>query len=728
MRATTVTTNFTAGEFSPRLRGRSDLDKFNASAELLRNVVILPQGGATLRPPLDFVDEIKVSAETARPIDFVFSRTDAYVLVFGHLTMQVIRNGAYVESSPGVRYEISTPYTQAQLADLDYTQGSDTMILTHGSVPTMRLRRFAHARWVLDAAPFSPAAMAEVGHRSDTVSMTISDPTVGTGRTLTASGSFFCDADVNRIMSWGGGVAIVTVVGSPTSATCSVTTAFASTAAAANEWLLEGTPLSACTPTAKDPIGGSVTLNLAVGGWRTIDVGKHVEINGGLVRLTSISGHNATGADGVIVNELASTVAAPSNAWVLKGNTWNAVDGYPETCTFYEQRLWLGCTSKFPQSKWGSRSGLPFNFTQGPEDDAAVYKTIASDQINPLQFLVSASSLLALGYGGEFESRGGIEKPITQQNMQIKLQTEYGSEAVRPETVGKEVLHVERGGKALRSLFPLQVEGYDSNDVSVFSEHLLASGVKFITFEQRPESVIWVGTNAGALHALTFNTEQKIVAWASGETDGVVEWGVTIPEGGQDATYCLVRRTIDGVTKRYIERLNWGAERGWHDSRVYQTSGSPKAIWDGLDHLEGKTVRAHADDVYVGTFVVDGGEIELPRDASTLSVGLPYDARIISQAPEVGTGQGTSQGQTMSTNAIKVRFLDTVGTTIQGEDIAFSTFGDSLLDQAPQLFTGIKDLMDYGWADGESPIELAQTQGYPWTVLAIVRTLTVNAG
>ena len=723
-----ITTNFTAGEFSPRLRGRSDLEKLNASAELLRNVVIMKQGGATLRPPLDFLGEIKVSSETARPIDFVYSRDDAYVLVFGHLTMQVIRSGAYVESSPGVRYEITTPYTQSMLASIDYTQGADTMILTHGSVVTQRLRRFAHALWVLDATPFAPSAMAETGHRSATVSMTISATTVGAGRTLTASATFFCDADVGRVIGWGGGAATLTAVGSATSATATVTAAFASASAAANEWLLEGTPQSACTASAKDPVGIAMTLTLAAGGWRVADIGKHVEINAGLVRITNVAAHNALVADGVIVNELASTVAAPANAWILKGDVWNAVDGYPRTCTFYEQRLWLAATAKYPQTEWGSRSGLFFNFTPGPEDDAAVAKTVASDQVNPIQFLVSAASLIALGYDGEFEARGGIEKPISQANMQIKLQTEYGSAAVRPETVGKEVLHVERGGKALRSLFPLQVEGYDSNDVSVFSEHLLRGGVKFIAFEQRPESVLWVGTTDGAMHALTFNTEQKIVAWASGATDGVVEWAVTIPEGSADVTYCLVRRTIDGSTKRYIEKLNWQAERGWHDSRVYQTDSPAKVVWDGFDHLEGETVRAHADGIYVGTFEVVGGEITLPRTALTLSAGLGYDARIISQAPEVGTGSGTSQGQTMSTSSIKVRVLETIGMNIQGENVPFSQFGPSLLDQAPQPFTGIKDVLDYGWADGESPLELAQEQGYPWTILSIVRTLTVNPG
>jgi hypothetical protein len=727
---TTITNNWTSGEFSPRLKGRSDIDQFNASADTLRNVVVLKHGGATLRPPLDYVGGIKVHSETARPVDFIFSRDDAYVLMFGHLTMQVIKNGAYIESSPGTRYEIATPYTQAQLEAIDWTQAADTMIITHGSVKTRRLRRFSDTLWVMDETPFSPGAMAETGHRA-AITMAIDNVAVGSGRTLTAGANFFCDADEGRRISWAGGEATITAVGSApaATATATVTTAFGSLSAAANTWLLEGSPLSECTPSDNDPVGKTITLTLNAGGWRTADVGKHVEINAGLVRITAVATDNETEATGKIVTELANSNGAPSDSWVLKGDAWNEFDGYPETCSFYEQRLWLANTSRYPQTKFGSRSGLYLDFTPGPTDDHAVTKTVSSDQVNPINFLCSAVALLAMGYGGEFEARGGIEKPITQQNMQIKLQSEWGSEPnVRPVTVGKTVLFAERGGKALRTFGPV-VDGYDGADISVLSEHLLRDGLKCMTYERRPESVVWVVTRDGGLHALTLSPEQRVQAWASGLASGFVEWAVTIPENGRDSTYCLVRRTIGGQTKRYVERLNWDAERGWHDSRIYQTDSPAKATWDGFDHLIGQTVRAHADGIYVGEFVVDAdGEITLPRTALTLSAGLGYDATIVARAPEVGTGTGTSQGQAMSTHSVKVRVLDTIGMRCNGDDLPVGKFGALLLDQPPQPFTGLLEVTNYGWDDGESPITLEQVWGYPWTVLALIRGFTVNQG
>jgi hypothetical protein len=183
---------------------------------------------------------------------------------------------------------------------------------------------------------------------------------------------------------------------------------------------------------------------------------------------------------------------------------------------------------------------------------------------------------------------------------------------------------------------------------------------------------------------------------------------------------------VGGVTQRYIERLNWDGQPG-QDSRVEQT-GASSATWGGLSHLIGQTVSLVADGVYVGTAVVNGsGQVVLPRVATALSAGLAYTATITLAAPEVGTGTGTSQGQNMSTHRVLVRFLESVGCKINGQEIPFARFGGDLLDTPPTAFTGFKDVTAIGW-DKESPITLSQEQPYPWTVLGVVRDFTVNAG
>lgn len=719
-----ITTNFTAGEFSPRLRGRVDLEKYNASAEVLENCVVLRQGGATARPSLDFKGRFKVAAQTGRPIPFVYSRADSYILEFGNGYMRVWKAGALIESSPGTPYEVSTPWTDAQLADIDYTQGADTLIVTHPDVPPQRVQRFADASWRVSPCPFSPGAVYENGHRRAGVTMTISATTVGAGRTIGASAAFFQPADVGRIIGWGVGLATITGFSSATGVTATVTAAFDTASAAGPAWLLEGTPQTGLTPSVEKPVGAAVTVTAADAAWRSEDVGRFVEINGGVIELTSNNGADI--AQGIIRRELLGTSAAPADGWVLKGPAWNAIDGYPRSCTLFQQRLWLAGTAKFPQSVWGSVPGFPFDYTPGVTDDAAVYKTIDSDDINVIEYLASVEGLVALTFGGEFEMRGGIEKPITQLNAQITKISRWGCDGVRPEEAGKDLLVVQRGGRALRRLRKEEISGFSFTDVSVFSEHLLSDGVRCMAWEQTPEQVMWIATGTGQLLGLTYSGEQNTVALCSGNASGFVEWLATVPEGAVDATYALVRRVINGATVRYLERLNWSANPG-QDSRLERT-GAASATWAGFDHLEGQTVPVLADGVFVGTATVQGGEIRLPRTATKVSAGISYVSRLRLQAPEVGTGTGTAQAQAQSTNKVWVRLLDTVGLRINGEQIAFRQFGPNVLDRPVPPFTGIKEAATIGWADGEAPLEIVQDQPYPWTVLSVVRSFTVNQG
>ena len=50
--------------------------------------------------------------------------------------------------------------------------------------------------------------------------------------------------------------------------------------------------------------------------------------------------------------------------------------------------------------------------------------------------------------------------------------------------------------------------------------------------------------------------EHEVWGWSRHDTDGTFESVCTIAEGDEDATYFVVKRTINGATKRYIERLN----------------------------------------------------------------------------------------------------------------------------------------------------------------------------
>ena len=88
--------SFSAGEFSPRLHGRTDLQKYSTAAEEIENFIIHPHGGLTRRPGTEYIGEVKDSAAQVRLIPFEFSTTQAYVLEFGNTYMRVYKDGGRV--------------------------------------------------------------------------------------------------------------------------------------------------------------------------------------------------------------------------------------------------------------------------------------------------------------------------------------------------------------------------------------------------------------------------------------------------------------------------------------------------------------------------------------------------------------------------------------------------------------------------------------------------------
>ena len=59
-------TNFTAGELSPRLDGRTDLTKYTSGCSTLENLVVYPHGSAARRPESTFLAEAANSANKTR--------------------------------------------------------------------------------------------------------------------------------------------------------------------------------------------------------------------------------------------------------------------------------------------------------------------------------------------------------------------------------------------------------------------------------------------------------------------------------------------------------------------------------------------------------------------------------------------------------------------------------------------------------------------------------------
>ena len=109
---TVTQTNFTAGELSPRLAGRTDIDKYTNAARLLYNAHPVIHGGAVRRAGTLFAKAAKFSNSKARLVPFVVSKDTAYMLEFGEGYVRVFSQaGVYL-------VEIVSPYTAVQAQNI----------------------------------------------------------------------------------------------------------------------------------------------------------------------------------------------------------------------------------------------------------------------------------------------------------------------------------------------------------------------------------------------------------------------------------------------------------------------------------------------------------------------------------------------------------------------------------------------------------------------------------
>jgi hypothetical protein len=504
-------------------------------------------------------------------------------------------------------------------------------------------------------------------------------------------------------------------------------------AIAAAEWFLTGSPVSDCTPSAKAPINAIITLTLAANGWRTGaspngDVGKYVRLFSGIVKITEVTSATVAKARilvSLIVNPI---VAAAGGAWTCESEVWNAANGYPRAGCFFEQRFMVGGSILFPTTIWGSQSADYENFGLGPYDGDAVEYVLSANQVNDLRWMMPTKVLLLGTAGSEFRITGGADAPLTPSNVDAKNEDANGSADVSPVRIRNKIMFLQSAGrKILEIAYSFEPDSFLASDLAMLADHLTEGGIVEIAYQKEPESILWCVRADGVLLGVTYNPDQKIIAWHWHVTDGLVESICVIPDpvNLRDELWLMVARTIGGATKRYIERLD--PDRPNADSFVlYQ--GVATATIPGLSHLEGKTVDILADGFVVKDKVVAAGQVILDHAVVEAVVGLNYESELIPNRPEFATGGVVSTGTTVGKKKqwvdVFVRLLETAGIEINGDELPFRT-GAAPLGSPPVPFTGDRRVTNLGVED-DVDIVIKQKNPLPATVLLIGGTLDVG--
>ena len=210
--------NFTAGEVDPRLLIRNDIRSYDNGASLLRNVLVMPQGGFIRRPGLEYID-FTTTNQKARFVSFEFNTEQAYLIVFTPGQFKVYRdNGNFVELSATVTASPINTLTAQQIAEMQYIQSADTLILFHPDVQSIKITRTSHTVWVVSTVAYTNLPVFAFAGETKTNPATTLTPSGVTGTiTLTAGGGTpFSAASVGQYVELNDGLVFITEYTSPT--------------------------------------------------------------------------------------------------------------------------------------------------------------------------------------------------------------------------------------------------------------------------------------------------------------------------------------------------------------------------------------------------------------------------------------------------------------------------------------------------------------------------------
>lgn len=307
--------NFNGGEWSPLMSARVTLAKYPNALHRLENFILDPRGPAVFRPGWMYKNGTKLNAKASVLIPFKANATTAYAIEFGDYYIRFYKASTKAQvqttyaawAGPGTAYyvgnlviesgndyrcivnhtsaatiaadiasgyweacspatgevdlalEIPSPYKAADLPGIKWCGSADVLYLWHPSYAPRKLSRSSDTAWTLSTINFRPGAIDEQGIKPATT-LTLADVT-GSSVVFTAGAAAFQSGDIGRLITAGVGRASIISFTSTTVVTCEILDDFSSVGPhASGAWTLCGSPIGTITPSAKEPVGGVITL------------------------------------------------------------------------------------------------------------------------------------------------------------------------------------------------------------------------------------------------------------------------------------------------------------------------------------------------------------------------------------------------------------------------------------------------------------------------------------
>lgn len=483
-------------------------------------------------------------------------------------------------------YKIATPYLQADLATLNFSESADIITIVHKNYAVRELSRIAPTNWTL----------AQITNWGSNV--TAPGSVVFSGTPLVDLYSNYVitsvDSKGQESDAQSPGFDFVTpgAFYKQPSATDPVVITWAAASGAVSYRIYATTPGSSGGGTTFGFIGETLQTTF-------VDSGQDRDFTNLYPQYTQIFGNDGSG-------------------------------NCPSTVGFSQQRRYFGNTINNPIGFWGSQPGLYGNFDVHITsiDSDAIIGSIAGEEVNAIETITELKFMLMLTAGAELYIQGNGSGVVTPSAINASVQSSYGCAPIRPLKTGDVLIFNQALGSKVRDFaFDFAIDGYRGNDISIFASHLFEGyQIKDWCYQKEPDSIIYVARSDGMMLTCTYIREQQVLAWTHGDLkNGFVENLCSIPENGEYAVYASIRRIINGETVRYIERVS---SRIWQGPVATVAAGMANVVGDPIEapfsdcssqydgRNQGATTMTLSPNIFIATGVNDVIQFREPTGAN----------------------------------------------------------------------------------------------------------------
>lgn len=311
-------------------------------------------------------------------------------------------------------------------------------------------------------------------------------------------------------------------------------------------------------------------------------------------------------------------------------------NGYPREVEYFSDRLVFAGTRADPQALFLSETGNYASFGKNAPllDTDSIAVTLNSRQVNVIRELVPMGDLVVMTAGGIWRVEGGDNNIITPSDIGFKPQSYDGAARLSAQVINNSAIYVKQQGQKVFDLnYHFEDNGYKGDDLTALADHLV-EGYELldICYAQAPFSNVLFVRDDGQLLCLTYMREQEVVGWSRLVTDGIFESVCSVANDTQSVTWVVVKRVINGETKRFIERFatrlfDNAADFFFVDSGLtYDGTGDGVVTMDlsgGSTWASGESLTLTASSAsFFGTASDVGDEVELRIGSATVTLEI----------------------------------------------------------------------------------------------------------